>query len=65
MLQLEQLQGYESRMTTHRAIVLFSDCDVLDSIVLDGEFTLGGEPNGLLVGAAAPAPFFGLSSESE
>lgn len=45
--------------------MVFTNGDVLDSIVPNSDFALGGEPNGLIVGPAAPAPFFRLSCESE
>ena len=46
---------------THGSVHLLSDDDMLDRVVLNGKVTFTGYPDGLLVGTAAPAPFFGLS----
>ena len=65
LLELKHLPWSRFGKFTHGAFTLFSDVDMVDGVVLDGEFTLGGKPNGLVVGAGAFATFFGLSSESE
>ena len=50
---------------THGSVHLLSDDDMLDSIVLDRKLAFSREPDGLLVGPAAPAFFLRLSSEIE
>ena len=48
---------------THGFFGLLTYSDMLDSVVLYGKLTFGGKPDRLLVGAAAPALFLGLSFE--